>query len=161
MLINHRYVSKLFAFIVICFIFYSELSFAEGVKNWIQWRDGYLTQAEGIEAEAVKEARRVSNWSNHEGAILVIRDSQEKAIKELGALKVPAELQEYHQKLIEGHNFMIKSADAYLSGDAQAAQNFGLKAAECEKESYKELRRVAEQHGAPKEDLDTIDKVSK
>lgn len=144
--------------VFICSIFYMGLSFAEGVNDWIQWRDGYLTQVEGIKAMAAQKSDETANWSDHRKALLVGKESEEKAIKDLEALNVPPELQQYHQKLIEGYNLMIQSGDAWLRGDQQAAQNFGLSAVECEKESYKELRRVAEQRGASKEDLGIIDR---
>lgn len=158
MVIGQRNITKFLTLVVVFSIFYCGLIFAEGINDWIQWRDDYLTQVESIKAAAVQKNEETANWSDHRRALLVGKDSDEKAIKELEALKVPPELQQYHQKLIEGYNLIIQNVDAWLRGDAQAAVNFGLKAVECEKESYKELRRVAEQHEASKEDLGIIDR---
>lgn len=156
--INHMYISKFFAFIVICSVLYSGLSFAEEVKDWIQLRDGYITQVNNIKARVLQINKDAANWNDPVRALLAGANAYEKAIKELRTLGYPLELQRYHQKLIEGYNLLNQQVGVLLGGDKQAAKNFGLKALECEKESYKELRRVAEQHGAPKKDLDTIDR---
>lgn len=158
MIIKHRYISKLFALILICSVCYSGLSFSEGVEDWIQWRDGYLRQVGKIQATMLIINEGAKNGDDHKNALLVGKYSSEKAISELEALEVPPELQPYHQKLKEGYNLLIQQVDALLSGDVQAAENFSLKVVKAEQESFTELRRVAEQHGAPKEDLDSMDK---